>query len=155
MINYPDQEQDRLRIASVPDDVLFFGENAGKLDAIKEILNQILFATRRAEFPNPAWYILANGRDAAFSPQTTVRTRTTNLIIGNVSLGTIPIGIQVGSNVIPVCALANGQSFSFPFPIIVDAGLGFTLWNLTANAQIDGTKCVGILFGYPELQAAQ
>lgn len=153
MIDYAGSENERVQIPSVPDDVIFFGENAGSLAKIANLLHQILLGQKRAESPNPQLITLANGRDVGFVAQmSTVRLRGQWLIIGNVSIGTIPFGLQIGSAVIPLMALGNGVTTYIPFPVVIDTGIQITLWNMATNVAADTSKCVAVIFGYPEIQ---
>lgn len=155
MIDYPGQETDRIDPPGVPDDVLMFGQNAGTLAQIAASLAALVQASRRGETPNPSTIFLANGRDPAFVPQTTARMRGSFFVFANVSLGVLPIGLQIGSAVIPLLTLGNGQTVYIPFPTIIDAGTSLTLWNMTTNAALDGTKCIAYVYAYTELETRQ
>lgn len=124
MIDYPDQEQDRLTDPSVPDDIKWLG---GTMQDASHWMKKVYDALRRQESPNPSVINLNPGR--TFS--TSTRMRSYALVFSGGTAGNV-IGLRVGSAVawdwiVP----ASPAPFTIPMPLIFDGGVDITVIDQT------------------------
>lgn len=142
MIDYPDQEQDRLTDPGVPDDIKWLG---GTIGDVTHWLKKVYDALRRQESPNPSVINLNPGR----TYQTSTRMRSYALVFSGGTANNV-IGLRVGSAiawdwVVP----ASPGPFTIPMPIVFDAGVDIKVIDTTVP---DTTNWRCRVLAYVELE---
>jgi hypothetical protein len=140
MIDYPDQEQDRLQDPGVPDDIKYLGNS---LDVLSHWMKKVYDAQRRQESPNPTLINIGPG----ITYQSTVRYRMQMLLTSGAQGDRMRL--KFGSAGEFDWINVTGEPVSIPLPLVVDAGADVTVADVTNP---DTVAWTAYLVGYVELE---
>lgn len=130
MIDYPDQEGDRIAVPGVPDDIKFLG---GSIDNVAHWAKKTYDALRRQESPNPSVINLNPG----IIYSTTVRMRSYALVFSGGTAGDV-MGLKIGSAVSWDWIVPTQPTIVyFPMPLPLYAGIDSQVVDVTTPAAVN------------------
>lgn len=142
MISYPDQDQDRLDIPAVPDDIKWLGDN---ITSLSHWMKKVYDALRRQESPNPTMIRLNPG----VTLRTSTRYRCMALVFsGGTASETIALLSGRGS-VFDWIVPSSPGVVVLPFMGILENGQDYVVQSITTPAAVNWTAW---LVAYVELE---
>lgn len=139
------QQEDRLEIPGVPDDIKFLGSG---LDTIAHWVRKVYDAQRRQESPNPSIVNLNPG----FTYRTSTKMRGLYLVFSGGTAGEV-FSLTAGrGSIFDWIVPASPAPFTLPFPAVMDAGIDYTVASETTPTAVNW-RCR--IIAYVELEGDQ